>query len=120
LYVTMIQLHWFGIKFWGLKQVHTSRTMKGIEYQFWKGCWHSLGVCVRVTANQTDNLAQVSQARLSENCRVESCVFYTSYSLRRSIRVLGDLLTHSGEYLLPKREIEGVRFCFGALAQARG
>jgi len=75
---------------------------------------------VRVTVNQTDNLARASQARLSESCKVESGVFCTSYLLRWSVRVLGDLLTLSGEYLSPKRKIEGVRFCVGHLAQARG
>ena len=63
--------------------------------------------------NQTDNLARASQARLSESCKVESGVFCTGYLLRWSVRVLGDLLTRSGEYLLPKREIEGVRFVLG-------
>ena len=63
--------------------------------------------------NQTDNLARASRARLSESCKVESGVFCTGYLLRWSVRVLGDLLTRSGEYLLPKREIEGVRFVLG-------
>ncbi|QCD99959.1 hypothetical protein DEO72_LG7g1246 [Vigna unguiculata] len=67
-----------------------------------------LGI-IEFLVNQTDNLARASQARLSESCKVESGVFCTSYLLRWSVRVLGDLLTLSGEYLSPKRKIEGER-----------
>jgi len=53
--------------------------------------------------------ARLAQAKVAES----RLCFFTSYSLRQIVRVLGDLLPRSGENISPKRENEDVRLCFG-------
>ena len=66
---------------------------------------------VREIVRRSDRLAQASQTRLGESCRVR-IVFCMSYSLRRNVKVLGDPLFRSGKTFLPKRDYEDVRLCF--------